>query len=363
MRILERYVFREVLQTWVAVTGVLLVILLSNGLASVLSRAADGQATRDVVLPLLWLYSLQELLILIPIGLFLAIMLAFGRLYHESELAAMQACGVGDAQLYKPVLGLSVIAALVLGYLAFVVVPEANNRQREIRDAALRETRFANLEPGKFQSFAGGDIVFYAESHDDRGFLHNVYTEQRVGNELKIMRSARAQQLGVGTAEQTFVLYEGERYEGVPGSAKFRITRFAELRIPINLPQVATAKITADMQRTATILESSRLEDRAELQWRIASPLMGLILAFLAVPLSRLRPRQGRYAKFAYFILVYLLYQYLLVAGRVWMERGAVPAILGLWWVHALVLVFALWLWRGSGALRFGLRRSATVAA
>lgn len=362
MRILERYVFREVLQTWVAVTGVLLIILLSNGLAGVLSRAADGQVTRDVVLPLLWLASLQQLLVLIPIGLFLAVMLAFGRLYHESELAAMQSCGFGDAQLYKPVFGLSVFAAIVLGYLSFVVVPNATRERQEIYDAALRETRFASLEPGKFQSFAGGGIVFYAESHDEQGFLHNVYAEQRVGDELKIMQSARAQQLGVGTAEQTFVLYDGERYEGVPGNAKFRITRFAELRIPINLPQVANAEITAEMKSTQAIADSSSLPDRAELQWRIASPLMGLILAFLAVPLSRLRPRQGRYARFAYFILAYLLYQYLLVVGRIWMERRALPATLGLWWVHALALALALLLWRRSGALSFGLRRSPAAA-
>ena len=94
MRIIERYIFREVLQSWVGVTLVLLIILLSNQLASVLARAASGGFSSNVVLILLWLTSLQQLVVLIPIGLFLAIMLALGRLYHESELTAMQACGL-----------------------------------------------------------------------------------------------------------------------------------------------------------------------------------------------------------------------------------------------------------------------------
>lgn len=361
MRILERYIFREVLQAWIAVTGVLLLILLSNGLSSVLARAARGQVTRDVMLQLLWLSSLQQLVLLVPIGLFLAIMLAFGRLYHESELTSMQACGIGDAEAYRPVLILSIFAAALLASLSFVVVPNAAVQAQTLRDTALREARFASLEPGKFRSFAGGDIVFYAESVDPQGMLHNVYAERSNGETVEIVRAERAEQRGVGTAEQTFVLYDGERYEGIPGDAKFRIIHFAEHGIPVNLPQVGNSEIKAGMKTTAAVRRSTDLLDRAEWHARLSSPVSVLVLGFLAIPLSRLRPRQGRYAKFGHFVLIYFVYAILITAARTWIERGIVPADIGLWWVHALMLAFALVLWARSGAFSLGWRRAAAV--
>ena len=156
MRILDRYVLREVVLTWVAVTGVLLVILMFSQLARVLGEAAAGGFPRTTILSLLALTSLQNLSVLIPIGLFLAIMLSLGRLYQESEMAAMQACGVGIVRLYIPI-GLFALGVVVfLGWLAFLGAPTAAARVQEIRTDAVRQAQFGSLEPGRFRSFAGG---------------------------------------------------------------------------------------------------------------------------------------------------------------------------------------------------------------
>src|SRR5678816_3438052 len=82
MRTLDRYIFREVATTCLAVTVVLLVILLSNQLARVLSQAAANDFPRDVVFMLIALTSAGYLTVVIPVGFFLAIMLGLGRLYH-----------------------------------------------------------------------------------------------------------------------------------------------------------------------------------------------------------------------------------------------------------------------------------------
>jgi lipopolysaccharide export system permease protein len=88
-----------VVLTWLAVTGVLLVILLTNQLARVLQRAAENQYPQSVVLELIWLGALQNLTVLMPIGLLLGVVLAFGRLYHHSEMAAALDCGLGRSTL------------------------------------------------------------------------------------------------------------------------------------------------------------------------------------------------------------------------------------------------------------------------
>src|ERR1044072_7455839 len=126
MRTLDRYIFREVAVTCVAVTVVLLVILLSNQLARVLSQAAANDFPRSVVFSLIGLTSAGYLTVIVPIGFFLAIMLALGRMYHESEMAAIQSCGVGPAGLYRPISYLGVVIAALLVWLWFLGISAAS---------------------------------------------------------------------------------------------------------------------------------------------------------------------------------------------------------------------------------------------
>ena len=78
------------------------------------------------------------------------------------------------------------------------------------------------------------------------------------------------------------------------------------------------------------------------MHWRIALPLMCLVLTLLAVPLARLRPRQGRYARVWLAIMVYFVYSNLISAGKVWLAHGTTPEILGLWWTHVAIVLLAL---------------------
>ena len=139
---LDRYIFREVAATWLAVSGVLLVILVSNQLARVLTQAAANDFPRGVVLALIGLTSAGYLSVVVPIGFFLAILLALGRLYHESEMAAIQSCGVGPAGLYRPIalLGAAIFGLLV--WLSFWGIPGATARAKELRAEALRDAQF-----------------------------------------------------------------------------------------------------------------------------------------------------------------------------------------------------------------------------
>ena len=114
-RILDRYLLREVGQTWLAVTSVLLFILLTNQFAQVLGDVAKDKLPRDAVFQVLGLTAIQYLTLLVPIGLFLSIMLALGRLYSDSEMPAMMACRVGPGGVYRPLFW--IILPLSLGVL------------------------------------------------------------------------------------------------------------------------------------------------------------------------------------------------------------------------------------------------------
>ncbi len=336
--------------TWIAVTTVLLVILLSNQLARVLSQAAANDFPRQVVLALIGLTSAGYLTVIVPIGFYLAIMLALGRLYHESEMAAIQSCGIGPVGLFRPISWLGIVIAALLVWLSFWAIPAAAARAQEIRAEALREAQFGMLEPGRFRTFGGGNVVFYAERIDDNGVLHNVnvfvdHTEDKhKEGSLEIWVATRAVQRGAGQAEQIFVLYDGERYEGVPGGGEFRIIQFSEGGIPIRLGELNGSSSKSELKSTGDLLRSNAAADRAELQWRISTPILALVLMVLAVPMARLRPRQGRFGRIGIAILAYFIYSQLLAAARTWVETSVVPEFVGIWWVHAIALCVGLWL-------------------
>ncbi len=336
MGILQRYLWREIVANFLGVTLVLFAILFVYQIGAVLARAAELHYPRGVVLELFALGALQNIAVLLPFGLLLGTVLALGRQYHDSELTAAQACGFGPHRLYAPIVALLVPVTLLAVWLNLWLAPAAAAREDGLRAAALRAGLALPLEAGRFRSLAGGSTVVYARSASPDGELHDVFIKRGTGRGVEVTTARRARRaLAPDGTTQLITLYEGERHEGLPGAAQFRIVRFAEQQLPVALPVPGRRSARVDQQPTRALWGSSDVRQRTELQWRVGLPVMGVVLALCAVPLARLRPRQGRYARVWLAVLLFALYANLASAMRVWMERGTLSATFGLWYVHA----------------------------
>lgn len=339
---LDRYVLREVVVSWAAVSLVLLCVLVGNQVAQVLGQAAEYRYPLRVVRELIWLTSVQNLGVVVPVGLLLGVMLALGRLYHESEMAAIRACGIGPLRVLRPILLFALVIGAALAWLSLSLAPAAFDVAQGLRRDALRAAQFGALVPGRFHSFAGGTGVFYAESVNAAGELEKVFVERTVQGHQEIALAARARHfVEEGGLLQVIVLYDGERYEGTPGVARLRRMEFREHGIPIRLGDPVTGPARVETRSSGDLWRSRLPEETAEFQWRVSLPLMAIVLTLLAVPLAELRPREGRYARVGYAILLYFIYVNLLTAARSWLEKGTLHAFPGLWWPHALLLAVA----------------------
>jgi lipopolysaccharide export system permease protein len=343
-RLLERYILREMIASGFAVTLVLVLILLTNEGARVLSRAADNQYPHDVVFALIGLGAVQHLPIFVAVGLLLGMVMAFGRLYHDSEMTAALACGVGMARIYAPVIAIGIIVATVLAWLSLQVGPASMARVLTLREEAVHAGQFASLAPGRFLSFGGGRTVVYAQNALPDGTLADVFVERDRGGRVEVALAQRARHMLAKDGQSlTIVLYDGERFEGVPGSAQYRIIKkFRQLTIPVQLPRMHDSVADLDAVPTRELIGATAPDRQAQLQWRIALPVMCLVLAVLAVPISRLPPRRGRLSRVWLGVLVFILYFYLLSAGRVALEHGTIPSAVGLWWTHGVVVITVL---------------------
>ena len=342
-RILDRYIFREIAQSWLAVTLVLLAILLTNQFARVLGDVAKDKLPKDAIFQIIGLTAVQYLTILVPIALFLAIMLALGRLYRDSEMPAMMACRVGPSDIYRPLSMLLIPLALAVGWLATEIAPAALSSIERIGVEARRQADLASIEPGRFVADSREGAVVYAESVVGPGSVENVFLQRQDEGNVEVVIAERGDQVESDDPNtRYFVLRNGRRYEGIPGTSAFRVMEFAEHGIPYHLPNVEDPELEARAKKTADLVRSNDAEDVAELHWRFGIPLATFVLAIIAVPLSRSQPRQGRYGRLAIGLLVFIIYFNLLSAGKAWLEQGAVPSAIGLWWVHGVMFLSAM---------------------
>lgn len=343
VKILERYLIREVLAAWAAVTVVLLLILISSYIGRFLADIAAGEVPGDLLFSLLALKTVGALGLMLPASLFLAAMLALGRLYRDSEMVVMSSCGLGPAKLYRALAMLGVPACIGLALVSLWLAPQAAATGQALRDNASRDAQVATLQAGRFQPISGGRTVYVGEAADEARRFRQVLI---IGGEAGSVDVVTAQS-GIyypeeGEAGRYLVLEDGHRAIGRPGQTDFRLLNFA--RNTVRLPPASAAGGTAPLEARPT-LELAREDSavvRAELHWRLAPPLSVIVLLLLAVPAARIAPRESRYSKLVLGFLIYLSYANLLGLGRVWIEQGRVPEAAGLWWMHGLFAVLAL---------------------
>ncbi|HET7650597.1 MAG TPA: LPS export ABC transporter permease LptF [Gammaproteobacteria bacterium] len=345
IRIVDRYLTRETALTWAAVTGVLMLILMSNRFALLLGEAATGSLPRDTVFTLLALACVSYLIVVIPVALFLAVMLALGRLYRDSEMTTLMACGVGPRQVYRPLMTLALILAALLAILSLKVAPWAARTTNIISSTAQHNAQMGSFESGSFKADTDGKGVLYSADVSDNGrALNDVFVEAPEQNgRLDVISASRGTRniTGEGGAGM-LILHDGYRYDGIPGQADYRIVKFAEHGLRIAPARLESGIQGYDTMPTSQLLTQHNRSALSELEWRLSVPLSALLLVFLAVPLARTSPRQGRYGKLLAAILAYVIYSNLVGIARVWLQKGKLPEAIGIWWVYAFFLVVVL---------------------
>ena len=334
--------------TLTAVSGVLLLIIMSGRFIKYLAQAAAGQLDPGVLFVIM-AYRLPGFMVLIvPLGMFLGILLAYGRLHLESEMTVLSATGISDRKILGYTQGPALLVALVVALLSLWVAPAGVVKTQQLFNEQDAMTEFDTLAAGRFQS-VGKDaqrVTYAGGLSDDRTELQQVFIAERSGSgtdaNIGVLIAEGGRQQMNPDGSRYLVLNNGYRYDGTPGQADFRRIEYETYGVLLPKPEVVTEITDREAIPTRQLIGDTDLRTRAELQWRIALPLLVPIVAFFAVPLARVNPRQGRFLKLLPAVLLYMSYLALLISARGWMESGRVPAVLGLWWVHLLFLAIGV---------------------
>ncbi len=308
--ILTKYLTKEVFKTQIAILFILLLIFFSQQLVRVLGSAANGNVPADLVLALLGLGMPTMAQLMLPLCLFVAILLTYGRLYGESEITVMRACGVGQRILLKVVLWLSVITALIAATNVLWLSPWALNKQVTIVEEAKANPNMSALAAGQFISANSDDFVLFINEIQDNQ-ITDVYlfqTQPRGQAKPSVVVAEKGELKALPNGDQILTLQNSQRVEGTAVLPDFRITDFEFYEAYLGRKMADEKENKENELSFSQLMTQDTPAAKAELHWRISLILAVPLMALLAVPLSKVNPRQGRFGKMIPALLLYLIY-------------------------------------------------------
>jgi len=347
--IILRYLAKEVLTSMIAVTLVLLLIIMSARFASYLAEAATGRLDAGVLLTLMALRLPAYLELILPMGLFIGIMMSYGRLYVDNEMAVLSACGVSEKRLLIYTTYISAFVALIVALFSLYLGPESVRATETLLAEQRGRTDFETLKPARFHELNSGRGVSYAEYiSEDKQRLNVVFMAELAESDGKgaptiLMAESGETIVDVEKGEKYLLLKNGRRYVGRPGDATYEIVSFEEYaqRLPEPDYNIRPKKKT-DSLATQDLINKDGSDAQAALHWRLSLPLLVVTVGLLGMPMSRTGPRRGRYWKLVPAVLMYMVYLVLVNAARGAVEDGKIGSVMVIWSVHFAFILIAL---------------------
>lgn len=338
--IIFRYLVKELAASFFAVLIILLLIILSGRLIKTLAWAAAGEMSLSMVL-LALLYKMPSFLeIIIPMSLFIAILIGYGRLYAESEMTVLTATGFSDRKLLAFALAPALLLTLVVGLFSLWLTPLGSQATEDLYAEAATKTEFELLIPGRFQSMEKGNRVTYTESlSGDKKQMQRVFIAD--GNTLIVAQSG-SQYVNPETGSRFLELQQGRRYDLTPGSRELTVLEFERYGARLAVESPERSKERKDAVPTAALWQTSDPVLRTQLHWRFSLVALVPIVALMAFPLSKVNPRQGRFARMFPALVLFIAYASILAAMSGIVEKGKISPWLGFWAVHGLFLLISL---------------------
>jgi lipopolysaccharide export system permease protein len=346
--IIRRYIITEIVKPALAILTVLLAVFASYSAVTLLAEAVGGAMPLGTAGRIILFRIGMAIEVLLPTTLYLSVIIALGRLYKDSEMTALAACGVGPKGVIVPVLLLALPVAGLSAFASLYLRPEAYDNIYRLKREASDIFEMSMLESGRFMEIDSGKYTFFAEDFDANHTLaRRVFLRTANGDSRQVIIAEEMRQ-GSRHPEgyRNLLFHRGVVIEFPIFGEGGKIINFTEAQYPLASNNKDRQRYQRKASTTRFLFGSDRLEDIAELQWRLSTPLTTIVLALLGIPLSRTNPRRGNFAKLGIALVIFALYYQLFAVAKTQVENGVVPIIPGIWWVPALLGGFAAWqLW------------------
>jgi len=341
--IIRRYLVKQVVSTSLVVVALLTLIFMGGQLIKQFGRAAMGRIDPSILFSIIGFRFPEFLILILPLGFFIGLMLVFGRLYVDHEMAVLNSSGVSRIQLARLLIPVTIIYLVAQSVLMIWMAPAGLRQYEQLMSTQAVKTGFDSVRPREFIS-AGMYTIYAGSLSEDRKNLKDIFVYKRAEKEDRpdeIILAKEATRVEISNDSASVVdLVQGRRYEIYPNSAKYSQAEFQKWRLRIESDKEAKF----DSGEVEALSFGKLLENKndpvvvSELGWRLFVPFSIIVALMLATALCEVSPRQGRYLKLFPALLIFASLIVALMALRTRISKDEI----GLWAYPAVLLFYAV---------------------
>jgi LPS export ABC transporter permease LptG/LPS export ABC transporter permease LptF len=348
LRILDRYLIREILPPFLLALLVFTFILQLPPIMDQAESLIAKGVPWSTVAHLLALLVPQALGLTIPMALLVGLLIAFGRLSADREMVAMLACGISLYRLLLPVLLLSVLAAAATMWVLVILIPDANQRFREITYDIVAARVEHDVRPRVFFEDFPQRVLYIQESGtaDDPGWRKVFLADTSTPGRPVIFMAGRGRLLLDRASRRVeLVLHDGARYSPGAQPGEYEVYRFDDRSLIISLdpatvfpaappPKGATELTIAELQEQAALKVSQGLSPHNEImqiQQKFSIPVACLIFGLAGIALGVTARKDGKLAGFVVGIGVIFVYYVVFYLAESLTKGHMLPATISRW--------------------------------
>lgn len=309
--------------------------------------AAQGRLDASILFNIIAFRLPEFLTLILPLGFFVGIMLVFGRLYVDHEMAVLNGSGISRGQLGRKLLPFTTCIFAFQMVLMLWVAPWGNRQFDELTTTQAVRSGFDLVRPKEFIS-SGRYTIYAGDLSEDKSSLTDIFFYQKSDqpNKPDVIILAKEARRVISSTDQASVvdLYQGRRYSFIPGQPKYLQAEFETYRLRLESEEQKDIETRRLEAMTMKELWSKRHDGNiilSELGWRVFAPFIIFLALMLAIPLSEVSPRQGRYYRLFPAIMIFASLIVALMAIKTRMTKDQ----LGIWAYPVILLLYALVAW------------------
>ncbi|MBK7352944.1 MAG: LPS export ABC transporter permease LptF [Nitrosomonas sp.] len=341
MKIIEKYITRELLVPFLVVIGILIGLFSSFSIARFLTSAVTETLGMVAMLKLVSLRTIIALEVLIPIAFYVATIYGLSRLNKDQELNIIRSSGFGDNRILFTILIIALPISIISGVLSLYARPWAYAESYILDAQAAAELNADRFQAGRFYGSEKSGRVIFVQSKDDTGqHMENIFHFIKKEGNSEIIVAKQAHQPYQTTLDQRpqTSLFEGYIYQLDNNEHKDNAIKFEKLTYYNENESVTNYRRKA--ASTRELWNSEQPRDIAELQWRLSRPIATILLTLIAISFTRTISRQSKSDKtFLIAAMVFALYYNLSGLAQTWVEQAVIAKVPGIWWLYILILI------------------------
>jgi len=358
MRILTRYILREVTAHALIGVAIFTFVLFTRDLGRILELVVRASAPLPSVAEIFFFTVPLALTYTLPMSVLVGILIGLSRLAADSEITAMRASGMGIWTFLRA-LSLFVMAAWLMAlFNGLYIAPRAQAALGHLEDRLKGSQVSFEIQPRVFYEGFPKKVLYVQDVKTAQGAAvwKGVFmADLSDATNPKITLAKEAIVISEAQDRLHLHLIDGSEHETDPKDADhYQISTFQQTDIPLDLPSTENKpdeSLPADMMDTGALWRKAARVDPISARWyliafhkRFALPTACLMLALVGIPLGLSSKKSGKSGGFVLTILLVFVYYVISLVGVSLARQGKVSPWFGAWLADIVFLAIAIFL-------------------